>query len=291
MKICLLVPTYRRNVQLLRLLSQIRHLRSYHSGRALFKTVVTDSDPENQGSNLVRQLCDLYVIKKGIGFDDNLLHAYSDLAGRYDFFFSISDDDLFSSGRISPLDLLETAARQRQDAVLFNHCEYRSADMLAAELKYALAPPFYGNPSFTNDQALLRRHFLGYLPRHVGLLYRASHIVRNLCEISRFRNTLHLYAAPFMLALEKDTAAFFDYPLNYFSAEVHRDGAWEDWTKVFMGLYRFLVAAKGVLSSDSFEIAKAGFLANYLGDNSWLRRMLAGNVPSEARLLEQLNGI
>ncbi|GAA3056891.1 hypothetical protein GCM10010520_01900 [Rhizobium viscosum] len=290
MKICLLITTHRRDIQLVRLLSQIMDLRSKYTGPAVFETAVTDSELDNAARHILEPLCDLYVTNKGSGFDDNLFHFYADHARNYDFIFSISDDDVFSCGQVNPLDLLELAAKQQHDAVLFNHCEYRSADMLATELTYTLSPSFYTNPKLMDEPEAFRRHFLGCVPRHVGLLYRSSFIIENLGKLAAFRNTLHLYAVPLLLALEKNRAMFFDYPLNYFAADRPRDGAWEDWTNVFMGLYRFLLAAKAILSPASFAITKQGFMANYLNDRSWLRGSLSHSVPSEAQILRELDG-
>lgn len=290
MKICLVITTYRRDIQLVRLLSQIMDLRSKYTGRAVFETVVTDSEIDNAARHILEPLCDLYVTNKGSGFDDNLLHFYADHARNYDFIFSIGDEDVFSCGQVNPLDLLELAARQEHDAVLFNHCEYRSADMLASELAYTLSSAFYTNPKLMDEPEAFRRHFLGHVPRHVGLLYRTSFIIENLGKLAAFRNTLHLYAVPFTLALEKSRAMFFDYPLNYFSADGTGDGPSEDWTNVFMGLYGFLLAAKAILSPASFAITKQGFMANYLNDRSWLRGSLSQSVPSEAQILRELDG-
>ena len=291
MKICLLITTYRRDIQLVRLLSQIIDLRSKYTGPVVFETVVADSDPDNAARHILEPLCDLYVTNKGSGFDDNLFHFYADHARNCDFIFSIGDADVFSCGQVNPLDLLELAARQEHDAVLFNHCEYRSADMLATELTYTLSPAFYTNPKLMDEPETFRRHFLGHVPRHVGLLYRSSLIIESLGKLAAFRDTLHLYAVPFLLALEKNRAMFFDYPLNYFAADATSDGTSKDWTDVFMGLYRFLLAAKAILSPASFAITKQGFMANYLNDRSWLRGSLSRFVPSESQILRELDGV
>ena len=78
MKICLLITTYRRDIQLVRLLSQIMDLRSKYTGSAVFETAVTDSELDNAARHILEPLCDLYVNNKGSGFDDNLFHFRSE---------------------------------------------------------------------------------------------------------------------------------------------------------------------------------------------------------------------
>lgn len=291
MKICLLITTYKRNIQLMRLLTQISFLKKSYSGEACFYTLVTDSDHHNPLSSDIKNVCDTYIRNEGFGFDDNIFHSYRLHSVNYDFIFSISDDDLFNEGGFNPLDVIELAAKRGKDAVLFNHCEYRSPDMLADDLVYTLSNNFYQNPRLMLQPDELRRQFLGYVPRHVGIMYKSQHIIENINIINLFRDTLHLYAAPFIVSLQKKSALFIDYPINRFSSEVTNDGAWEDRRKVFFGLYRFLIVSKFILDPGSFQLAKKGFMQHYLGERSWLRKSLIGPLPSEAEMLREIDRV
>lgn len=288
MRICIVVPTYRRNVQLVRLLSQLAELRDTYKGEVEYTILVTDSDHANPAREIIKPLCDRYILNKGKGFDDNLFHFYNDHANAFDFVFSCSDDDLFASGPVNALDLLEVAARQDAAAVHFNHFEYQTDSPESTEMPYQLSSAAYRLPALTDDPRALRYRFLGEPPRHVGLLYKSSHIAGLLHTFQAFRGTLHLYAVPFMCAIESGKASFFDYPLNYFSAEVGNDGAWENKANVFHGLLQYLVASKHLLSPESFAIAHRGFMSNYLGQSAWLRRLIPETLPDEADVLARI---
>ncbi|WP_260093201.1 hypothetical protein [Phaeobacter inhibens] len=288
MKICIVIPTYRRNVQLVRLLSQLAELRGTYMGQAEYSVFVTDSDPNNPASDIIQQLCDRYILNKGTGFDDNLFYFYKDYAGAFDFVFSCSDDDLFNCGPVNALDLLEVAARQDKAAVHFNHFEYKTDSPDGMEMRYSLSSAAYNLPALTDDPEALRRRFLGLLPRHVGMLYKSSHITGLLDQLPAFRGTLHLYAVPFMCAVESGEAVFFDYPLNYFSAEVGDDGAWENKVNVYYGLLQYLVASKALLSRESFELTRRGFMGNYLGQSAWLRRLIPEDLQHETEVLARI---
>lgn len=288
LNICIVVPTYKRNVQLVRLLSQLADLREAYKGPTEYSVFVTDSDPANPAHEIIKPLCDRYILNKGTGFDDNLFHFYQDHADAFDFVFSCSDDDLFTCGPVNALDLLEIAARQDRAAVHFNHFEYKSNNPESMEMTYSLLPAAYKWPNLTDNPGALRKRFLGQLPRHVGLLYKSSHIIGLLDHLLAFRGTLHLYAVPFMCALETDEASFFDYPLNYFSVEVRSDGAWQNRANVFHGLLQYLIASKSLLSSESFELAQRGFMKNYLGQSAWLRRLIPDRLPQESEVLSMI---
>ncbi|MFS4581329.1 hypothetical protein [Phaeobacter sp. C3_T13_0] len=285
MKICIVIPTYRRNVQIVRLLSQLAKLREAYKGQAEYTVFVTDSDQANPACEIIKSLCDRYILNKGTGFDDNLFHYYQDHAGYFDFVFSCSDDDLFACGPVNALDLLEVAARQDRAAVHFNHFEYKTDSAECTEMQYTLSPAAYHLPDLSNNPEKLRERFLWGPPRHVGLLYKSSHIAGLLDKLPAFRGTLHLYAVPFMCALESGEASFFDYPLNYFSAEVEKDGAWESTANVFHGLLQYLIASKQLLSPQGFEIAHTGFMHAYLGQAAWLRNIISAPLPTEAEVL------
>ncbi|AUQ70801.1 hypothetical protein [Phaeobacter inhibens] len=288
MKICIVIPTYRRNVQLVRLLSQLAELRETYMGQAEYSVFVTDSDLNNPASDIIQQLCDRYILNKGTGFDDNLFYFYKDYAGAFDFVFSCSDDDLFNCGPVNALDLLEVAVRQDKAAVHFNHFEYKTDCPDSMDMSYTLSPAAYHLPALSDDPEKFRARFLWGPPRHVGLLYKSSHIAGLLDTMTTFRGTLHLYAVPFMCALESEDASFFDYPLNYFSAAVAKDGAWENTANVFHGLLQYLIASKQLLNPESFEIAQRGFMRTYFGKSAWLRKMISAPLPTETEVLASI---
>ncbi|MCJ8335663.1 MAG: hypothetical protein MJH10_15720 [Epibacterium sp.] len=288
MRICIVIPTYRRNVRLVRLLSQLTELRETYTGQVEYSVFVTDSDSNNPAKAIIQQLCDRYLLNKGTGFDDNLFYFYKDYAEAFDFVFSCSDDDLFNRGQINALDLLEVAARQDKAAVHFNHFEYKTDCPDSMDMSYTLSPAAYHLPALSDDPKKFRERFLWGPPRHVGLLYKSSHIVGLLERMTAFRGTLHLYAVPFMCALETNDASFFDYPLNYFSAAVENDGAWENTENVFYGLLQYLIESKKLLHPDSFAIAHRGFMAAYLGKSAWLRKMISAPLPTEAEVLASI---
>ena len=269
-------------------MSQLTELRKAYTGRAEYSVFVTDSDPNNPAKEIIQQLCDRYLLNKGTGFDDNLFHFYQDHASAFDYVLSCSDDDLFACGPVNALDLLEVAARQGRAAILFNHFEYKTDNSENMEMQYTLSPLAYNLPALTDDPKALRRRFLGLLPRHVGLFYKSSHITDLLDHLPAFRGSLHLYAVPFMCAIEKEEASFFDYPLNYFAADVHDDGAWENKGSVFAGLLQYLVASESLLGRDSFKYAKRGFLHNYLGRSAWLRKFIPEDLPSEEEVITKI---
>ncbi len=283
MKVCILIPTYKRHASLIRLLREVGEYRSSYSGNFSFEICVTDSDPGNPGRQEIEALCDSYLVNPGEGFDSNMYSAYGQVSQTSDFVLSMSDDDLFARGFAHPFDLLEVAARRNQDAVLFDHFELRSG---SAPKTYELKGGPYNRVSFLEpDSPSFQKVMSFYIPRHAGLIYKSSHLREIRSKLKRFIGSLHLYAVPFQLARQKGTAHFFGYPLVYFNTDEKEDGAWDSHRAVFDGLVQYFRACRDILPSASYEAMKPGFMRMYLGDNSVMRASIKGHLPSEAEIM------
>lgn len=280
MKICIVIPTYRRNEQLFSLLNQCAAFMNEYRGPNAYDLAVTDSDRNNPMAESIRQAGMRYVINPGQGFDDNLYYFYASSSGTYDYIFSISDDDMFFVQRANPLYMLDVAVLLGRDAVMFNHRDYQRQD----SSNYSVRPAvYYTNPLLSCNDDVLAQAILSSLPRHVGLLY-STHILRKYDNvISQFRGTLHLYAIPAILAAVDRNAAFLDYCLCLFHHEIRDDGAWESTEAVFHGILAFLKKLKTILPSDLYQVSEEGFMAEYLGDQAWLRKMVSPQhtIPNE----------
>ena len=273
MKICILIPSYKRNRDLFRILGQIKALKDSYEGSNQYTILVADSDPINPQAMDVEKSCDQRIINPGNGFDENIKNYYLNYARDFDWTFSISDDDLFSSASIHPFEIIDIATRSKAEVVVFNHIDFRSTN----DGKITLLNRHYQELNLALDPKFLAAYFLRLLPRHVGLLYSRSAFLRSGLHLSLFDRTRHLYAIPLIQSSLEGAVTFFDYPLCYFCVDQKNDGAWENNSLVFDGLLNFLVSLKTLLEPEHYLIAKEGFLVNYLGANSWLRRDLAGS--------------
>lgn len=287
MKICILVPTFKRNAELLRLLEQLASLRARYKGPASFDVCVTDSNDANPQASILRARCDTYLINPSEGFDDNMLSAYSKLLPKYDYLFSISDDDMLSRGVINPLDIIEVSTRSECDAMLFEHYEFAGSQFSPAPATLK-SSPYPGPAFFEAGSPHMTRLMMGYIPRHAGLLYRSDFVLRNLEKMNCFRDSLHLYAVPFHLALASGTANFVGYPLVYFNSDAKDTGAWDDHRKVFDGILHYLLAAKKQLSPEQHSEMTNGFMRWYLGEKGAARQYIKADLPSEEQVLQML---
>ena len=170
---------------------------------------------------------------------------------------------------------------------MFNH---RSVLSTPDSGGLGLGPLFFTDSRLSWCKDTLVRSLLEHLPRHTGLLYSTRLLRENLATIASFCGSLHLYAVPMLLAAKEGKAAFFDYPLTWFSADAKTDGAWESHEKVFNGLWQFLERLHAVLPPDHARWAEAGFMKHYLGDKAWLRALLSAHVslPTEAAIRASL---
>lgn len=287
MKICILIPTYNRNKELFRLLSQIRTLKSTYGGSNQYMIFVADSDQSNLQKTAIEAYCDQIIVNPGKGFDENMMNYYLNYAKDFDWTLSISDDDLFSVAFIHPFEIIDTAARSKAEIVIFNHIEFNVSDNGMVNILNR----HYLDQKLSVDSNFLAAYFLKLLPRHVGLLYSRSSVIRSIQHLSPFSGTLHLYSVPLILCSLKGAVTFFDYPLCYFNIDPKSDGAWENKFLVFDGLLKFLIALRGVIKHENYLIAKEGFRVNFFGDNSNFRSELVGNglqLPSEDEILKLL---
>lgn len=278
MRVCILITTYKRNLELSKLVSQILyHIKMAHQAVS-YRLVITDSDPHNQfGAALSAKLNIDYMINPGLGFDDNLLNAWLRLSNSCDYIFSISDDDLITPYYFSVFDVVSGSLRGNGDAYLFNHCEYR----ILQTAETAFMPRFYVNSTLSCDKGYLLEHFLECIPRHAGLIYKTSFLDKIYDKLLAFRGSLDLYAVPFILAALEEKASFIDFPLVLFNAPAEQnDGAWENHEKVFLGLVEFLASLKPYLSPAQFRISYEGFRKSYFSPDSFLRSQLSKCPPS-----------
>src|SRR5579859_2687269 len=123
-RVCILVPTYRRNVALLRVLHQCRDFIDKYQGHNCYELCVADSDQKNPLAPLPPHLKVNYSVNPGTGFDDNLYYFWLNNVDNYDFIFSMSDDDLFTPG-LNPLYLLDAAVGAGHQVAMFNHRYYK----------------------------------------------------------------------------------------------------------------------------------------------------------------------
>jgi hypothetical protein len=268
-RIAIVVPTYQRNELLFRLLNQLLEATEAYRGRNHYVIHITDSDSANPAAESLSAHDLRYHVNPGRGFDDNLLSFYGREAD-YDYVLSISDDDLLAPLEHEPLTVIDQALESGHDAYLFNHANFveSAAGITITEARHLR------DPRWAIDSEALRDASLRLLPKHVGLAYSRPLLTRYSSLLPRFRDTLHLYAAPFLLACSAGTARFVDEPIFLFRCEAHADGAWSSWKAVFDGLARFLHALRTTLSESQYSTAREGFFTHYLGRNAWLRRMV-----------------
>jgi hypothetical protein len=267
--ICVLVCTYRRIPELLRLLRQIEAFRSCYSGSNSYSLWVANSDRDNS-ELLWAHLKESYgvdrmVTNPGVGFDANIFNFYANYSADFDYTLSVSDDDLFVSSQVHPFDVIDAIVVTQRAVVLFNHYDF------ILSKGGGVSRGYYDGRLLVYGGESLKNCFLRLLPRHCGILYSSGAIRSVVNCLGDFLNTQHLYSVPFLLAAMRGEVLFFDYPMFLFSVDNENGGAWDSRVKVFEGLVRFLIIFRKYLSNVEYAIAKDGFLTNYLGEGAWLR--------------------
>lgn len=282
LRIALLVPTFRRPQALAALLDEVAALQARYAGRNRWQLVVTDSERDNPRAAAIAARCAQYLRNPGEGFDDNLLAAWAALAPTHDWVFSISDDDRFDLDRLPggsgchPWERIDAALAAPADpaapwALLFDHrgCERSPGGEPLPRARY------YGDAALAGDLAGQRRLFLGLPPRHAGLALAGPYLQRCLPLLAPFRGSLHLYVVPFLLALAEGRHRYVDHSVVLFHDAVKADGAWAHGGRVVEGLLQLLAGLAELLPTEAWQLACAGFWANFLGPGAWLRRQLA----------------
>ena len=281
----IVIFTYKRNEALLRLLGQCRGILQAYRGHNLYELCVADSDRSNP---IAPQLSDLgvrYSVNPGEGFDDNVHHFWANNLDRYDFIFSISDDDLFAPW-LNPLYLLDAAMESGSQAMMFNHRYYTLDETGNIDL---------GKLSFTEPDLLYnKRYLLERLlhnpPSHVGTLYSTKLLRVTLAKTLEFRGTLHLYAVPVIFAAAANTLLYSEHVLCLFHRAPKTDGAWNVSQDVLYGLVAFLRKLKQLFPPHLYNIAETGYFENFFGEESWLRGEFAdaSGLKSEQQIREML---
>jgi hypothetical protein len=290
LRIGLLVPTYRRNELLAGLLTQCEALAGRYAGPNVYEVAITDSDPDNPRAAEWAARAAVYALNTGRGFDDNLLSFWQRHADRYDYLLSISDDDLFADFELHPWRVIDIALESRPQALLFNHVEFRNGAL--GEIYYG--ERYYRSVGMTANPEMLRRSILELPPRHAGILYGRRLLQDALPRLQPFRETLHLYAVPLMLAAAHHRACFVDVALVLFNEDVKHGGAWADKGGVFDGLVRLLVGLHGVLPGDAYGMSCNGFWKQLIGPAAWLRRDMEAQglkLPSPEDVLSELEAV
>lgn len=285
-RICILIPTYKRNSSLMRLLLQLQSLTKDYRGQTAYQVIVTDSDRHNPEVGLIKEYCSQYILNEGTGFDDNLLFFYQKHLHLFDYVLSVSDDDLFSFQKLNVLHVIDAAISENHGAILFNHIDFVSNNG-----QIFLKNKHYSSLELAINDNFLRNYFLRLLPRHAGILYSSNLVLSHLDALPKYRNTLHLYAFPLLVAAGLKQLSFIDLPLVYFNMDEKSTGAWENQGNVFYGLLAFLKALQKDCENTDYEIARQGFMQNYLGNGSWLRRDIESrgcSLPDEKEFLVDL---
>ncbi len=271
-RVCILILTYKRNDALLRLISQCREIIDTYRGHNIYELCVTDSDPNNPIAPLPPHLNVRYSINPGSGFDDNLYFFWCNNVDKYDFIFSIGDDDMFAPW-LNPLYLLDAAIDTGNQVALFNNRNFKWLSSSNFDLGHVDFPEI----GLIFDKALLLQRVLKVLPSHVGILYSTKLLKITLKKASEFRGTLHLYAVPVIFAAAANTLFFSEYVLCLYHNDGVTDGAWSASDHVMNGLVDFLKKLKQLLPPDLYSVAEAGYFHFYFGPNSWLRQKLRHN--------------
>jgi glycosyltransferase involved in cell wall biosynthesis len=284
-RVCILIPTYKRNDALLRVLSQCLEFIDKYHGHNCYELCVADSDPNNPMVPLPPHLKVNYSVNPGKGFDENLYYFWLNNVDSYDFIFSMSDDDIFTPG-LNPLYLLDAAIDSGHQVVMFNHRYYKWQPNGNIEIGIVVYPDI----ELALDKKLLLHRLLTTLPSHIATLYSTTLLKITLNKVSEFRSTLHLYAVPVLIAAAANTLLFSDYVLCLYHDEFKKDGAWSVSEDVINGLAEFLKKLKQLLPADLYRIAEVGFFNSYLGANCWLRQQMGQNprVKSEEQIREML---
>ena len=286
-RVCILILTYKRNDALLRIVNQSRDMLDKYRGHNRYELCVADSDPNNPIAPLPPHLKVQYTVNPGTGFDDNIYHFWLNNVDKYDFIFSISDDDIFTPW-LNPLYLLDAAIDTGHQMVMFNHRCYKFQPNGQIELDSTVSFP--DAELLVWDKTRLQRRVLTTLPSHIGLLYSTKLLKITLKKASEFRNTLHLYAVPIIFAAAANSLLFSDYILCLYHSDLKTDGAWSVSEDVMNGLVDFLKKLRQLLPPNLYGIAEAGFFSFYFSHDCWLRKQLRHNpnLKSEEQIREVL---
>lgn len=290
LRICLLIPTYRRPAELERLLAQCAELAASYTGPNCYAVVVTDSDSANPLATTIAAQCTQYLLNPGKGFDENLLNFYRHHASAHDYMLSISDDDAFAVSDVHPWLFIDAALAARPSVVLFNHVEQATHAQGATQLLqcYFRAPQLQSNP------AARSKVYLQLPPRHAGIIYASTWLHQVGPALHDFLQTQHLYVAPFLLACARGATVFVDLPLIRFNRDLKSDGAWENGRAVFDGLLRLLCQLRPYLNDASFSIACQGYWDTFFGPQAWLREVLTAAgiaLPPPEEVIDRIEAV
>lgn len=190
---------------------------------------------------------------------------------------------------LNALYLIDAAAGSGENVVMFNHRDYTRE----ANGSMQLGELFYPDLGVMLNRTSLLNNLLTLLPRHIATLYSTQWLKTSLHSLAAYRGTLHLYAAPVILAATNHSLMFVDYALCMYDASEKADGAWTLGAEVLNGLAYFLKTLKGVLPADTYAVAERGFFHNYLGPDCWLRKSIkpSPQTHSEEQIRELLSTV
>ena len=273
-RIAIVIFTYKRNEDLMRLVEQCRVFLDTYRGHNIYELCVSDSDRNNPLAARAPELGVKYSVNPGTGFDDNVYNFWRKHLESYDFIFSLSDDDMFAPW-LHPLYLLDAATHSGNQATIFNH-RYFTRDTSG---NIDLGGLSFPEVKLVYDRSYLLLRMLHNPPSHVGLLYSTKLLKATLTKAGEFRGTLHLYALPAILAAAANTLLYSEHVLCLFHRECKTDGAWNVSANVLNGLVEFLRKLKELFPPELYAVAEAGYFAEFFGSKSWLRAEL-GNIPT-----------
>ena len=284
-KVAIVIFTYKRNEALLRLIAQCRGFLGSYRGHNRYELCVSDSDRMNPIASRVSELGVKYSVNPATGFDDNVYHFWQNNIEKYDFIFSFSDDDMFAPW-LHPLYLLDAAMESGHQAGMFNH-RYFTRD---ASGNVDLGRLNFPETKLVYDKSYLLLRVLRNPPSHVGLLYSTKLLKVTLTKAREFRGTLHLYAVPAILAAASNTLLYSEHVLCLFQRACKGDGAWNVSEDVLNGLVLFLKKLKQLFPPELYQVAEAGYFAEFFGTDCWLRGELGSSstLKSEEQIREML---
>jgi hypothetical protein len=270
LKICILILTYKRNLDLFRVLRQVNGVRREYSGGNEYHIWVADSDSLNPEKLKIKRYCDVLIVNPEIGFDSNIFNYFKNYSYEFDYTLTVSDDDLFNVFELNPFDFIDLSVKSNKGVILFNHYDFK----INAECEILISSKHYKDNFIGRDSQKIKSYFLNILPRHIGILYSKASI--QTCEdvLIKFKNTHHLYAVPFMLSVLNDDLFYLDYPLLCFYNAFKNDGAWKNHVAIFEGLIKFLLEFRELVNEEQYIEMKEGFKTNYIGNEAWLRRSI-----------------
>lgn len=255
--VAILITTYKRHEQLKRLLHNVSLEVANTESHITYTICIADSEAE--GSLASTLGAHMYTTNSGEGFDQNLLSFFETHSSKFDYILMIGDDDLLNFLQ-KPLQLLDAIIVGNPDAILFNHNDFA---LLQSGDSICIGQRYYNETDLLNFHYQPFRALCSPLPRYTGLIYKVEFLHSIIGRLAKYRGTLHLYAAPALIAAAEGTFRYCDFPLTLFRVSDKVDGAWVNQEEVYLGLLRFLNVLLDDVDEKYAETASIGFYESY----------------------------